>query len=229
LLTYLSPNRRVTLNIFNLQAGEQDNLVTLEVVPETTAATLREFVQAETSIDPHAQHIYHNGRLMSDDSLTMEQLGIADGEVLALHVRETRSTTTTQAPAQRPQQPVQQQPTPQQQQPQGGRQGQTQDPELIRLQLLGNPAMRQQVQRQNPELAAALEDPARFAQILHDSFDRDQRERLERQREIERLNDDPFNVENQRRIEEMIRQERVMENLQNAMEHNPEGEVTSAG
>lgn len=99
-----------------------------------------------------------------------------------------------------------------------------QDPELIRLQVLGNPAMRQQVQRQNPELAAALEDPARFAQILHDSFDRDQRERLERQREIERLNDDPFNIDNQRKIEEMIRQERVMENLQNAMEHNPEGE-----
>ena len=84
--------------------------------------------------------------------------------------------------------------------------------------------MRQQVQRQNPELAAALEDPARFARILQDSVDRDQRERLERQREIERLNDDPFNVENQRKIEEMIRQERVMENLQNAMEHNPEGE-----
>lgn len=195
--------------------------MTLEVFPETTAATLREFVQAETNISPHAQHIYHNGRLVSDDNLTMEQLGIGDGEVLALHVRETRSTTSAQAPPQRPQQPVQPQ---QQQRPQGGRQGQAQDPELIRLQLLGNPAMRQQVQRQNPELAAALEDPARFARILQDSVDRDQRERLERQREIERLNDDPFNVENQRKIEEMIRQERVMENLQNAMEHNPEGE-----
>ncbi|KAF5002547.1 hypothetical protein FDECE_10611 [Fusarium decemcellulare] len=77
-------------------------------------------------------------------------------------------------------------------------------PELIRLQILGQPALRQQLQRQHPELAAAVDNPARFAQIFHDSQDREQRERLERQREIERLNDDPFNVENQRKIEEMI-------------------------
>lgn len=143
----------------------------------------------------------------------MDELEIIDGEMLAVHVRDTRSTTGAPAPPQRPQQ---------QRQPQQGGRPQ-QDPEMIRLQILGNPAMRQQVQNQNPQLAAALEDPSRFAQMLNESHDREQRERLERQREIERLNENPFDVENQRKIEEMIRQERVMENLQNAMEHNPEG------
>lgn len=71
-------------------------------------------------------------------------------------------------------------------------------------------------------MANALEDPQRFAELFNASFDRDRRERLERQQAIERLNEDPFDVEAQARIEEMIRQERVMENLQNAMEHNPE-------
>ena len=47
----------------------------------------------------------------------------------------------------------------------------------------------------------------------------------ERQNQIALLNDDPFNVEAQKKIEELIRQDRVIENLQHAYEHNPEGEL----
>lgn len=126
--------------------------------------------------------------------------------MLALHVRDMRGTTglpETRRPARR-------------------RAGQP-DPEVVRLRILGSPTARQELQRQNPELAAALEDPQRFAQIINDHHAREERERFERQQLIQGLNDDPFDIEKQRRIEEMIRQERVMENLQNAMEYNPEG------
>ncbi|UNI21758.1 DNA damage-inducible protein 1, variant 2 [Purpureocillium takamizusanense] len=185
-----------------------------------TISTLRESIQADANIPPASQQIYHNGRLISDDSKTMEELQIADGDMLAVHVRPPRAAATP-AQAQRPQaaRPSAAAPAQTQSQP---RQGGDNDPEMVRLQVLGDPALRQQLQRQHPELASAAEDPARFAAILRDAQDRERRERLERQREIERLNDDPFNIENQRKIEDMIRQERVMENLQNAMEHNPE-------
>lgn len=219
-LTRLLP-RRITLSIYNPQAANQDNLVTLDIFPDMTISTLRESIQADANIPPASQQIYHNGRLISDDSKTMEELQIADGDMLAVHVRPPRAAAAP-AQAQRAQaaRPPAAAPAEPQSQP---RQGGDNDPEMVRLQVLGDPALRQQLQRQHPELAAAAEDPARFAAILRDAQDRERRERLERQREIERLNDDPFNIENQRKIEDMIRQERVMENLQNAMEHNPEG------
>lgn len=187
--------------------------MTLDVFPDMTMATLRESIQADASIPPASQHIYHNGRLISDDSKTMEELQIVDGDMLAVHVKPVRGPAAA-GQAQRSQAPA----SAQRQQAAGDN-----DPELVRLQVLGDPALREQLRRQHPELANAADDPVRFAGILLDAQDRERRERQERQREIERLNDDPFNIENQRKIEDMIRQERVMENLQNAMEHNPEG------
>lgn len=198
---------RVTLSITKPDAEDQD-IVSLEIFHDMTLDTLRSSVEAETGIDPKWQHLYHNGRLITDGSKTMEQLLITDGEMLALHVRSPRPPTSVGPSG-------------------GGRQqradeGLGQDPEVIRLSLLGDPATRAAVEARNPQLAAALDDPVAFADMISGDRDRERRERQERQRAIQALNEDPFNVEAQARIEEIIRQERVTENLQNAMEHNPE-------
>jgi DNA damage-inducible protein 1 len=49
-------------------------------------------------------------------------------------------------------------------------------------------------------------------------------DQMRRRQQIADLNADPFDIDAQMRIAEMIREERVQENLQNAIEHNPEGE-----
>ena len=80
-----------------------------------------------------------------------------------------------------------------------------------------------------PELAAAAQsDPARFAELLRQTRERQYNAALAQQREIELLNADPFNVEAQRRIEEAIRQQAVLENMEHAIEYSPEafGRVT---
>lgn len=80
-----------------------------------------------------------------------------------------------------------------------------------------------------PEIAAAAQsDPTRFAELLRQQRDRAQQAELGRQREISALNADPFDVEAQRRIEEAIRQQAVMENMEHALEYSPEafGRVT---
>jgi DNA damage-inducible protein 1 len=137
----------------------------------------------------------------------MEQLQIGDGEMLALHVRDMA--------AQRRPQPASQA-APQQRD--------SQDPETLRLRLLGDPAIRQQAASQQPELAAAAEDPQRFAQLFRQMQDSERQEQERRRQHIADLNADPFDIDAQMRIAEMIREERVQENLQNAIEYNPEGE-----
>ncbi|POS68650.1 DNA damage-inducible protein 1, partial [Diaporthe helianthi] len=206
-VVYVIPfTMRITLSINNPEAEDQD-LLSLDIFSDMTLETLRSSIHAETRIEPNAQHLYHNGQLISDNSKTMEQLQIADGEMLALHVRDMRGSTGV--PATREQQP-RRAPT-------------EQDPELIRLQLLGSPPeYREELRRTQPQLAQALDDPARFASAFRDVYDRERRERADRQRQIAALNADPFDIEAQEKIAEIIRQEQVMENLQNAMEHNPE-------
>ncbi|KFY28646.1 hypothetical protein V491_00365 [Pseudogymnoascus sp. VKM F-3775] len=201
---------RLTLNIASEEALEQD-LLNLEVPTGTTVGSLKGMVQAEAHIPTTSQHIYHNGQLLSDDNKALEQLQVVDGDMLALHVRDIIGNTGVPQPGPS-QQPVRR-PTSRDEQ----------DPEVIRLQLLGNPRMRQEVQRAQPELAAAVENPQRFAQLFRQMQDHERRERIMRQQHIADLNADPFDIDAQTRIAEMIREERVQENLQNAIEHNPEG------
>lgn len=200
---------RLTLNIASEEALEQD-LLNLEVPADTTVGSLKGMVQAEAQIPTTSQHIYHNGQLLSDDAKTLEQLQVVDGDMLALHVRDIVGNTGVPQPSAA--QPARRPAT-----------RDDQDPEVIRLQLLGNPRMRQEVQRAQPELAAAVENPQRFAQLFRQMQDQERRERMMRQQHIADLNADPFDIDAQTRIAEMIREERVQENLQNAIEHNPEG------
>jgi DNA damage-inducible protein 1 len=75
---------------------------------------------------------------------------------------------------------------------------------------------------------AVQSDPARFAELLRQTQERQNAAEMQRQHEISLLNADPFDVEAQRKIEEAIRQQAVMENMDHAIEYSPEsfGRVT---
>jgi DNA damage-inducible protein 1 len=205
----------LSVNNPNVDDEEDLRLVTLEVFPEMTVEALRSSIEAE-GIPTPTQHIYHNGQLITDNTQTLQELAITDGDMLALHVRDMRGSTGVSASRQAQQQQVLQA-------QQAARSSAiAQDPELIRLQVLGDPRLRAELEGSSPQLAAALEDSQRFAQLFRQSANQQEEARRARMLEIEQLNNDEFNPEAQARIEEMIRRERVMENLQNAMEYNPE-------
>ena len=73
-------------------------------------------------------------------------------------------------------------------------------------------------------LDAAQHNPARFAELLRQTRTR----QMEADAAVEALNADPFDLAAQQRIEEAIRQQAVLENMEHALEYSPEsfGRVT---
>lgn len=103
------------------------------------------------------------------------------------------------------------------------------DIERMRLSMLGNPALMSQISRTRPEFAQAIRsDPAQFATLMRREFANRERLESEKNHQVDLLNADPYDVEAQRKIEEAIRQQAVLENMEHAMEYSPEsfGNVT---
>lgn len=149
-----------------------------------------------------SQSIYLNGQPVVHETQTLEDAGIRDGEMLAVLVRQNR---------------------PQPQNPRVTNPSRDPDPEGVRQQLLMNPEAQNNIRQRDPELAAAVNDASRWRELYSMRQRQAQDAERERQNQIALLNEDPFNVEAQRKIEELIRQDRVVENLEKAYNENPEG------
>ena len=68
-------------------------------------------------------------------------------------------------------------------------------------------------------------DPNSWIEVFTQRQRQQEEAERERRNQIELLNQDPFNVDAQRKIEELIRQDRVVENLEKAYIENPEGKL----
>ncbi|KAG8883450.1 DNA damage-inducible protein 1 [Tulasnella sp. 331] len=158
----------------------------IEVDPQMELENIMALLEADSGYPVEEQSISFEGKEVSDPKATLASFGIGDGAMLLLRKKVTVAGRTTEL-----------------------------DPEMMRLQFLGNPQLMQQLRNTNPELADAVanNDPHRFSQLLAES--------RAQQRVIE-LERDPYNLDAQKKIEEAIRMQAVMENLQNAMEHSPE-------
>lgn len=118
-----------------------------------------------------SQHLYHNGRLLAEQSKSLQEYGVANDDLIVLHSRGPAG-----APGQQQQQqgairrspaPPGTRGTPYERNPgQPGPQQSGQDPELIRLQVLGDPRLMNQITESQPELAAAVNDPEKFSEVF---------------------------------------------------------------
>lgn len=168
----------------------------VEIDPNMELENVMALLEAESSIPVNEQSISYEGRELSNPKSTIRQLGVQGENAMLLLRRKVANV--------------------------GGRSIE-QDSEMMRLQILGDPQLMAQLQEAQPELAAAAQsNPARFAELLRHTRERQYGAEMAQQREIERLNADPYDVDAQRKIEEAIRQQAVMENMEHAIEYSPE-------
>jgi len=180
-----------------------------------TIADLKSYIAAETSFAESRQLLYFNGQPVQGESKTLEELNIKDGEMIALLI----SDEETQSQPQSSQRGGQAQSS-------GAPAGAMNSPaqiENMRQACLRDPGQLERIRQQQPDLANAVHDQQRFKEVFEGLLGAERDRERERQNQMRLLNEDPFNVDAQRKIEEIIRQDRVMENLQHAYEHNPEG------
>ena len=155
--------------------------------------------------------LFLNGQPVQGDERRLEAAGIGDGEMLALVVQEARPNPPRHtAPAQR--------------NASAGNTRSDDEIETLRLSLLGNEEALRNLRETRPDMWKATGDPAEWNRAYTALQREQQQQAREREEQMRLLDQDPFNVEAQQKIEEMIRQERVAENMEYAYEHTPEGE-----
>jgi len=174
----------------------------IDIDPDMKLQDVQALLEAESGIPVSEQFITLDGRELSQPMVTMKDLGVSDNSMLLLRRRAAPSSGAS-------------------------REG-SHDAEMARLQILGNPELLRQFQQTYPELVEALQSPERFATLFKQQQERARQAEFERMRAIQALNADPFDIDAQTKIEEAIRQEAIMENMEHALEYSPEafGRVT---
>ncbi|GAA5875237.1 hypothetical protein JCM1840_001907 [Sporobolomyces johnsonii] len=181
-------------------ATEEGNTFSLDLDPTMELENVLALLEAESGIAVDDQLLFFSGKQLTGLKDSLESSGVNSGDVLLLRQKSTDPGSQSVA----------------------GR-NVDRDSEIMRRQLLGDPRQMARLREELPEIAAAAEsDPARFRELLHQFSSMQESARLQQQREAALLNSDPFNVEAQRKIEEAIRHEAVLENMEQAMEQMPE-------
>jgi DNA damage-inducible protein 1 len=188
------------------------DLIRLDVFPDMTFNDIKALIQGEINVAPQLQHFFYNQRPVTNTSQTLTEAGLRDGDLLGMAVRDPNVARRLRIRQGQDEVPS----------PSSQRQREGPDTERMRLHIVGDPRMMAQVRNQDPELADAAHNRDNFHAVWNQRQTQLAQARAEKEEQLAMLNADPFNAEAQARIAEMIQQEGIQENIQKALEDNPE-------
>lgn len=186
-----------------------------------TIADLKALIEGETTISSSIQYLFPPDSLSRppeerhplENGQTIEQAGLKAEDVVVMVVQDpTQNADPRGQHSQSSQARNQRQDT---------RRGP--DIEQLRLQALGNSAISERLRQTDPGLADAVHDRQAFHTAMEAFQRRQAQAEAEKQAQLDELNANPFDLAAQKKIEESIRQERVNNNIQKALEEHPEG------
>ncbi|KAL7423630.1 DNA damage-inducible protein 1 [Cryptotrichosporon argae] len=187
-----------------------ENVYEHDVDSSMEVRDLLALLEAETGVATHLQTLTtDSGEPMTAPERALASYGLeADGATIFVTFQDEPRASTSYA---------------------GAQAERDDDIERMRLQALGDPRVMAQLRQANPAFAQAIESggPA-FRQMMVEQQQAQRQALNEKERQIALLNADPYDVEAQKKIEEAIRMEAVLENMHHAMEYSPEsfGHVT---
>ncbi|KAN0061894.1 DNA damage-inducible protein 1 [Thecaphora frezii] len=210
---------------------ENDQTFPVDVDASIELENLKALIEADTSIPAASQQLYSNGTLLSDDKKTLSAYGVGSDDLVVLRDTRTAKAVQPNASASNSARSSAKNQGPSASAGLGRAPANEEEAaEQLRHQILADPNSLAQLRANRPDLAeAAASDPNRFLELIRAERNKMAEAHAARLRvEAELAAADEFDIDAQRRIEEAIRQERVMENLEHAMEYSPEsfGRVT---
>ncbi|KAJ1906153.1 DNA damage-inducible protein 1 [Coemansia sp. IMI 209127] len=187
----------------------------IEVDDTMGLGDLAALLELECNIPVDDQTITHNSVEISGADKTLNQLGFTAEDTLYLSNKKNNAALKRGWNSSGGSNTMPHPPT--------GSQGISPQMEARRQNVLGSQQLMQQLSQTHPAIVqAAQNDPAEFSRLVVQLQEEQAHVEQARRREIENLNSNPFDIESQRRIEEMIRQENIMRNMEAALEYNPE-------
>jgi len=175
-----------------ITSPDGDILQQLEISSEETLENLKALLEVQLGVVLNEQRLFFEGKELKNNQASLKQIGVKNFDVLLLHRAETNNVTT-------------------------------QAQEFIQY-VKSDPQLLQRLKNMNPSLVDAIQkgDTSKVSQFLLQQTEEKRKKELEEQARINLINADPFNPEFQKQIEEEIRLGNINENMEHALENNPE-------